>query len=62
MTLQDREVTLEKITSTEMTETEKKKYILTDQHNPLVRWQEEEALHHWGLMRKVLPHVFWETY
>ncbi len=61
-TLQDREVALGKIIDTGVSEKEKGKYVLTDQHNPLVRWQQEEALQHWGLMRKVLPHAFWETY
>ncbi|KAI0346833.1 hypothetical protein BDW22DRAFT_1351114 [Trametopsis cervina] len=39
-----------------------KRYTLTDLRNPLVEWQDEEALHHWKLMREVLPDVYWETY
>ncbi|GLB34029.1 putative spermine spermidine synthase [Lyophyllum shimeji] len=38
------------------------KYILTDDHNPLGRFQDEQSLHHWRLMRQVLPDIHWETY
>ncbi|CAL1701230.1 unnamed protein product [Somion occarium] len=38
------------------------KYVLTDSNNPLIGWQQVDALHHWVLMRQVLPDVFWETY
>jgi len=37
-------------------------YTLTDAHNPLGKLQDEQGLHHWSLMRKVLPDVHWETY
>lgn len=39
-----------------------KKYTLNDVHNRLEDWQTEEALHHWNLMREVLPDLYWETY
>lgn len=40
----------------------KRKYVLDDERNPLIEWQDLEALHHWKLMREVLPDVYWETY
>ncbi|RDB19898.1 hypothetical protein Hypma_012759 [Hypsizygus marmoreus] len=43
-------------------EEENSKYILTDAHNPLGKFQEEQGAHHWKLMRHVLPDVHWETY
>ncbi|KAF5387657.1 hypothetical protein D9615_000594 [Tricholomella constricta] len=41
---------------------ENSKYLLTDAHNPLGKFQNEQGLHHWKLMREVLPDVHWETY
>lgn len=38
------------------------KFVLTDAHNALNTWQEEEALEHWKLMREIIPDVVWETY
>ncbi len=43
-------------------ENDHRKYVLTDERNPLGNWQAQEALHHWKLMREVLPDVYWETY
>lgn len=60
-TLLAREVSLSKITG-EISEAESEKFTLTDMKNPLVEWQDREALHHWKVMRQVLPDVFWETY
>ncbi|KAI0796915.1 S-adenosyl-L-methionine-dependent methyltransferase [Abortiporus biennis] len=60
-TFQNREVPLAKITG-DVEEKDKQKYILTDDNNPLVEWQQKDALHHWKLMREVLPDVYWETY
>jgi spermidine synthase len=40
----------------------REKYVLTDAQNALGKLQQDEALHHWKLMREVLPDVFWETY
>ena len=39
-----------------------KSYILTDEKNKLEDWQDYEALHHWKLMRDILPDIYWETY
>lgn len=61
-TLPNREVAIERIAGQEVSRKEKQDYILTDERNPLVEWQQEDALHHWELMRQVLPDVFWETY
>ena len=36
--------------------------ILKDMANPLGDWQQKDAIHHWKIMRGVLPDVFWETY
>jgi hypothetical protein len=60
-TLPHREFKLELITQ-ELEPSGIKRLTLTDMHNPLVEWQEEEAIHHWKLMREVLPAVYWETY
>ncbi|KAG0709846.1 hypothetical protein DFH29DRAFT_17295 [Suillus ampliporus] len=38
------------------------KFVLTDAHNMLNKWQEGEAFEHWKLMREVVPDVVWETY
>ncbi|KAH7105885.1 S-adenosyl-L-methionine-dependent methyltransferase [Auriculariales sp. MPI-PUGE-AT-0066] len=40
----------------------RKAWVLTDAKNPLGAWQDADALHHWHLMRYVLPAVHWETY
>ncbi|PCH41195.1 spermidine synthase [Wolfiporia cocos MD-104 SS10] len=45
-----------------ITDARKEQYILMDAKNPLDKWQQKEALDHWGIMRQVLPDVFWETY
>ncbi|KAL0949289.1 hypothetical protein HGRIS_009367 [Hohenbuehelia grisea] len=37
-------------------------FILTDYNNPLGKWQDEQALHHWTVMRDVLQDIHWETY
>jgi len=37
--------------------------LLTDDNNPLSKWQDEDAPHHWQLMKKeVLPDIHWETF
>lgn len=59
--LPEREVSLDKIVG-DVTESDNEKYVLTDMHNPLVEWQQKDALHHWKVMREVLPDVFWETF
>ncbi|KAG1752575.1 uncharacterized protein EDB91DRAFT_1103330 [Suillus paluster] len=38
------------------------KFVLTDAHNMLNKWQEGEAFEHWKLMREIVPDVVWETY
>ena len=43
-------------------EDQRERLILKDAANPLSEWQEKEALHHWKIMRQVLPDVCWETY
>ena len=40
----------------------RERFILKDMANPLGEWQQKDALHHWKIMRDVLPEVFWETY
>lgn len=60
-TISEREVDLDAITK-DLDETATKRYILTDEKNPLVEWQDLEALHHWKVMRDVLPDIYWETY
>ncbi|PIL37308.1 hypothetical protein GSI_01001 [Ganoderma sinense ZZ0214-1] len=40
----------------------RERFILKDTANPLGEWQRKDALHHWKIMREVLPEVFWETY
>ena len=40
----------------------RERLILKDAANPLGEWQQKEAIHHWKIMRDVLPDVFWETY
>ncbi|KAI1796216.1 S-adenosyl-L-methionine-dependent methyltransferase [Ganoderma leucocontextum] len=40
----------------------RERFVLTDMANPLGEWQQKDALHHWSIMRGVLPEVFWETY
>ncbi|KAG5648859.1 hypothetical protein DXG03_000208 [Asterophora parasitica] len=37
---------------------ENNKYTLTDDNNPLGKFQDEQAFHHWKLMREVLPDGF----
>ncbi|TCD69885.1 hypothetical protein EIP91_005962 [Steccherinum ochraceum] len=60
-TLPEREIDLNRITG-HVAESDLEKYILTDMRNPLVDWQRTDALHHWKVMREVLPDVFWEAY
>lgn len=55
------EVNLDVVTR-DLEENQFKKYTLTDDKNPLSDWQDLEALHHWKLMREILPDVYWETY
>ncbi|KAF8076632.1 spermidine synthase [Lyophyllum atratum] len=43
-------------------EEENSKHLLRDNHNPLGKFQDEQSLHHWKLMRQVLPDIHWETY
>jgi len=38
------------------------KMLLTDDDNPLSKWQDEDAPHHWQLMKDVLPDIYWETF
>jgi len=38
------------------------KWILRDKSNRLSEWNAADAVEHWGVMRQVLPDVFWETY
>ena len=62
-TLSEREVSGQFITQgMDLSEQAKSKYILNDEKNKLVDWQDKEALKHWELMRKVLPDAYWETY
>ncbi|KAG1892231.1 S-adenosyl-L-methionine-dependent methyltransferase [Suillus subluteus] len=42
--------------------TTEEEFVLTDAHNSLNTWQEEEAFEHWKLMREMVPDVVWETY
>ncbi|EIN10543.1 hypothetical protein PUNSTDRAFT_65035 [Punctularia strigosozonata HHB-11173 SS5] len=37
-------------------------WVLTDNNNPLGKWQDEEGINHWRVMRDVLPDIFWEVY
>ncbi|KAI0700725.1 S-adenosyl-L-methionine-dependent methyltransferase [Cytidiella melzeri] len=60
-TISEREANLNLITNP-MEPDEIKRLTLTDDHNPLVEWQDAEAIYHWKLMREVLPDVYWETY
>ncbi|KAF9450143.1 spermidine synthase [Macrolepiota fuliginosa MF-IS2] len=41
---------------------EVKRYILTDDVNPLGKLQKSQGLHHWAVMREVLRDEHWETY
>ena len=62
-TIVDREVSGDMITdSIDAGDLKTDEYILKDQNNKLTDWQAAEALHHWKLMREVLPDVYWETY
>lgn len=62
-TLSEREVSGQFITQgMDLSDNGKRKYIFTDEKNNLDDWQDKEALSHWGLMRKVLPDAYWETY
>jgi len=36
--------------------------LLTDDSNPLSKWQDEDAADHWQLMKGVLPDIHWETF
>lgn len=60
-TITQREFDLNVITR-DLEEKDLRRLTLTDEHNPLMDWQEAEAVHHWKLMRDVLPPVYWETY
>ena len=60
-TIAAREVDLAALTK-DMEAKDMRKYTLTDNNNPLVDWQDLEALDHWKLMREILPDVYWETY
>ncbi|EMD40933.1 hypothetical protein CERSUDRAFT_111514 [Gelatoporia subvermispora B] len=60
-TLPKREYPLQKVLS-EVSETDRSRYLLTDEKNPLIGMQEESSMKHWTIMRQVLPDVFWETY
>ncbi|KAH9943288.1 S-adenosyl-L-methionine-dependent methyltransferase [Epithele typhae] len=46
----------------DLPEDKRNRYILKDTQNPLGEWQAEGAMHHWEIMRQVLPDVIWETY
>ena len=50
------------IVTRDVTESDLRRYTLTDAKNPLEDWQDKEAMHHWKVMREVLPDVHWETY
>ncbi len=41
---------------------QREKFILKEIANPLVDWQQKEAIEHWKIMRSVLPNDIWETY
>lgn len=60
-TLAQREVDLVPIRES-ISEKDLPLFNLTDGKNALGRWQAEEAVGHWKIMRQVLPDVFWETY
>ncbi|KAI0082391.1 hypothetical protein K474DRAFT_1611352 [Panus rudis PR-1116 ss-1] len=60
-TLLDREIPIARVANN-LSESDIPKYVLKDDANPLVDWQQREALHHWGVMREVLPDIHWETY
>lgn len=60
-TLPKREVTLN-IVLAPISEEKRSQYILTDAKNPLVDMQEKASMHHWTIMRQILPDVIWETY
>ncbi|TBU33178.1 S-adenosyl-L-methionine-dependent methyltransferase [Dichomitus squalens] len=47
---------------TDISEDKRERFILKDLANPLGDWQQKDAIHHWKIMRAVLPDVFWETY
>jgi len=38
------------------------KVLLTDDNNPLPKWQDEGAPDHWKLMKEVLPGEYWEAF
>lgn len=62
-TIEERQVSGDLIVEgMELDENTKRKYVLNDEKNKLVDWQDHDALHHWKLMREVLPNVYWETY
>ena len=50
------------IVARDLDDSQFRKYTLTDDSSKLDDWQDKEALHHWKLMREVLPDVYWETY
>ncbi|CCM04878.1 uncharacterized protein FIBRA_07072 [Fibroporia radiculosa] len=60
-TLSQREIDLAPVRDG-VSEKQRSQYILTDASNSLGKWQETEALHHWSIMREVLPDTIWETY
>ncbi|KAH8094879.1 hypothetical protein BXZ70DRAFT_946452 [Cristinia sonorae] len=61
LTLEEREVNLKKVLEA-IPPNREVQYTLTDGRNPLVDWQAKDALHHWKVMREVLPDVLWETF
>ena len=46
----------------DLSQEKREQLVLRDAANPLGEWQQKEAIHHWKIMRIVLPDVFWETY
>ncbi|XP_006456672.1 hypothetical protein AGABI2DRAFT_188516 [Agaricus bisporus var. bisporus H97] len=58
--LEQREVKLDLVRVQDPNDVEN--YILSDKHNSLRELQREQGLHHWEVMRQVLPDIMWESY
>ncbi|KZT74406.1 S-adenosyl-L-methionine-dependent methyltransferase [Daedalea quercina L-15889] len=65
-TLTQREVDLQPVRDAvaAMDEKKREQFYLTDANvaGTISKWQEQDALDHWRIMREVLPDPFWETY
>ncbi|KDQ19364.1 hypothetical protein BOTBODRAFT_126200 [Botryobasidium botryosum FD-172 SS1] len=59
--LPEREVDFSMIWGNRTPESDKK-WILTDNYNPLNQWQRPSALRHWRILRSLLPDEAWEFY